>query len=161
MNLLLGIWYWKSVSVKNTNDETKRQVWGLCPWKEGLFMAGPAYLTFCIPKVSLVNSSMSAAVPTNRRRSSESWSRVIVPPIGRSHLPIISSNKNVWWSPRVQVFSHTLDKLFTKTLACLKKCHTDKRMMSHHLGDRHLLHHGFSVKSYFLWKVIFRWFFTY
>lgn len=84
-------------------------------------IAGPAYLTFCSSRVSLVNSRMSAAVPTNIRRSWESWSRVIPPPMGRSHLPIISINKNVWWSPKVQTFSHTVDKLFTKTVACLRE----------------------------------------
>lgn len=88
-------------------------------WKEGHLITGPSYLTFCSSRVSLVNSSISAAVPTNIRRSWESWSRVIPPPMGRSHLPIISINKNVWWSPKVQTFSHTVDKLFTKTLACL------------------------------------------
>lgn len=111
--------YRKSFFMQNINGGTKRQVYGLWPLKEGRLIAGSAYLTFCSSKVSLVNSSMSAAVPTNIRRSSESWSRVIPPPIGRSHLPIISINKNVWWSPRVQTFSHTVDKLFTKFWACL------------------------------------------
>lgn len=101
---------------KSQNQETGAWSW---PWKQGVFVARNAHLTFCSSRVSLVNSSMSAAVPTNIRRSWESWSRVIPTPMGKSHLPIISINRNVWWSPNVQTFSQTVDKLFTNTLACL------------------------------------------
>lgn len=135
----------------NRNDGTTRQLCGLWPCRESLFLAGPftAYLTVFSAKVSLVNSRMSAAVPTNKRRSSESWSRVIVPPIGRSHLPIISINRNVWWSPKVQSFSHTVDKLFTNTLACLTEM--PYRQKDYELPPRRktLLHHGFQSRVNF------------
>lgn len=97
-----------------------------------------------------MNSSMSAAVPTNIRRSSESWFRVIVPPIGRSHLPIISINKSVWWSAKVQSFSGTSDKFCIKTLACLIEMSTHK--MEAELPtwrEIHLLHHGFQSRVSF------------
>lgn len=118
------------------------------PWKVGLFIAGPTYLTFSSSRVSLVNSNMSAAVPTNIRRSWESWSRVIPLPMGRSHLPIISIRRNVWWSPKVQTFSHTVDKLFTKTLACLTEMLYRQR--NYELEPyKGLFHHGFQ------WRVSF------
>lgn len=133
---------WKSLFVHNINNRTNRQVWGA-------WTCGPAYLTFCSSRVSLVNSSMSAAVPTNIRRSWESWSRVIPPPMGRSHLPIMSINKNVWWSPKVQTFSHTVDKLFTKTLAYVAKMSYREKFVSYHLGEIRLLHHGFQSRVSF------------
>lgn len=141
--------------MQNRNDGTKRQLCGLWPWKV-LSLAGPftAYLTVFSAKVSLVNSSMSAAVPTNKRRSSESWSRVIVPPIGRSHLPIISISRNVWWSPKVQSFSHTVDKLFTNTLACLTEMPYRQKDYELPPWERFFLHHGFQSRVSFCGRLL-------
>lgn len=99
--------------------EERDRYGGLTLTRKSFHCRVSVYLTFSSSRVSLVNSRMSAAVPTNIRRSWESWSRVIPPPMGRSHLPIISISRNVWWSPKVQTFSHTVDRLLTKTLACL------------------------------------------
>lgn len=142
--------------MQSRSDRTKGQLYGLWPWKEDLFLAGPvtAYLTVFSAKVSLVNSSMSAAVPTNKRRSSESWSRVIVPPIGRSHLPIISINRNVWWSPKVQSFSHTVDKLFTNTLACVTEMPYRRKDYRLPPWETYFLHHGFQSRANFCGRLL-------
>lgn len=45
--------------------------------------------------VSLINSRISAAVPTKMSRSCESSSRVTPPPRGRNHFPRISRMRTI------------------------------------------------------------------
>lgn len=78
------------------------------------------YRTSSMSKVSLANSSISAAVPTNMRSSWDNWSRVISTPMGRSHLPTTSSSRKVWWRASVHTVSQIVESWLTKTLACLK-----------------------------------------
>lgn len=85
-----------------------------------LMSANNSYRTSSMSKVSLANSSISAAVPTNMRSSWDNWSRVISTPIGRSHLPTTSSSRKVWCRASVHTVSQIVESWFTKTLACLK-----------------------------------------
>ena len=86
-----------------------------------LFMsANCPHRTSSMSKVSLANSSISAAVPTNMRSSWDNWSRVISTPMGRSHLPTTSSSRKVWWRASVHTVSQIVESWFTKTLACVE-----------------------------------------
>lgn len=63
--------------------------------------------------VSLVNSRISAAVPTKMRSSCESSFRVRTPSLGISHFPTISSTNKAWCRAKIQSLGHTDDKSFS------------------------------------------------
>lgn len=62
--------------------------------------------------VSLVNSRMSAAVPTKISSSWDSCSFVTPSPRGRSHFPKMRRMSRIWWRARIQLFGQNTSLTF-------------------------------------------------